>query len=222
MRLGYMGHLSLIADETVKFFERYPDEIFAVVESSLPQPGWNQFVATTLREARNRDSTPLSGSVPLQLPTIEQTHSSGFDDDDEFPLNTSRAMRATEAGDDLAKPSNATAETGESSLTDQVSVYLAHRVCRDPQLTEKSVLLGSSRSTSRMPSRAIAPTNSEVQTKTTKTTRIGSAAASLTLVMLTSRSRPRADLSNRLDSMIDSTKPARQLSARLEDPTAKT
>ncbi|GAA5947303.1 hypothetical protein JCM3765_001616 [Sporobolomyces pararoseus] len=131
MRLGYMGHLSLIADETVKFFERYPDEIYAVVEGSIPQPQWNQFVATTLREMRERDSTPLSGSAPLQLPTMEQTHSSGFDDDDEFPLNSSRAMRATEAGDGTGKSSAVGAETNESSLTDQFSLYLANAISND-------------------------------------------------------------------------------------------
>lgn len=120
-----MGHLSLIADETVKFFERYPDEIYAVVESSIPQPQWDEFVATTLREMRERDSTPLSGSAPLQLPTMEQTHSSGFDDDDEFPLNSSRAMRATEAGDGTGKSSATGAGSHESSLTDQVSSTLS-------------------------------------------------------------------------------------------------
>ncbi|GAA6006436.1 hypothetical protein JCM11491_004958 [Sporobolomyces phaffii] len=131
MRLGYMGHLSLIADETVKFFERFPDEIFAVVEGSIPQPQWNQFVATTLRDARDRDSTPLSGSVPLQLPTMEQTHSSGFDDDDEFPLNTSRAARATEAGDGTGKSTVATEGSNEASLTDQFSLYLANAISND-------------------------------------------------------------------------------------------
>ncbi|GAA6061581.1 hypothetical protein JCM10212_004331 [Sporobolomyces blumeae] len=130
MRLGYMGHLSLIADETVKFFERYPDEILAFVGSSVPQPEWNQFVASTLRDLRERDSTPLSGSGPLQLPTMEQTHSSGFDDDDEFPMNSSRAMRATEAADGLDKGTLA-AESGEASLTDQFSRYLANAISSD-------------------------------------------------------------------------------------------
>ncbi|GAA5931381.1 uncharacterized protein JCM15063_001450 [Sporobolomyces koalae] len=130
MRLGYMGHLALITDETVKFFDQYPDDIYAVVESAIPQPDWNEFVAATLRETRERDSTPLSGSVPLQLPTMEQAHSSGFDDDDEFPMNSSRTMRATEAGNDPGQ-AKAVAGEGEASLTDQFSVYLANAISND-------------------------------------------------------------------------------------------
>lgn len=219
MRLGYMGHLSLIADETVKFFERYPDEIYAVVEPSIPQPQWNQFVSTTLREARERDSTPLSGSAPLQLPTMEQTHSSGFDDDDEFPLNSSRAMRATEAGDGNEKGKTATpGESGDSSLTDQVSSLSSLDPLYRATLTFISAL--SSRSTSPTQSRATAPTNLEVPTKMMRTMRTGSAAVDSTLETSILLSKSTTDLSNLSDSMIDSMKRVRLLSVLLADQTA--
>ncbi|GAA5927003.1 hypothetical protein JCM10213_005548 [Rhodosporidiobolus nylandii] len=98
MRLGYMGHVTLIAEETVKLFERYP-ELRAMVEPSIPQPAWNTYAATTLRETRERDMTPLDGaSAALNLSLNKAPSSASLsDDDDEFPLNTARAMRATEA-----------------------------------------------------------------------------------------------------------------------------
>ncbi|GAA5921785.1 hypothetical protein JCM1841_001862 [Sporobolomyces salmonicolor] len=145
MRLGYMGHMTLIAEEAVKFFDRYPDEIFAVVESMIPQPDWDNYVSTTLRETRERDLTPLSGGGGLHLPMLEQTHSSGFsDDDDEFPMNSARAMRAMEAGgmaggaaatDEGAfggrVEASSTTEVGDSSVTDQFSRYLANAITSD-------------------------------------------------------------------------------------------
>ncbi|GAA5888010.1 hypothetical protein JCM6882_000247 [Rhodosporidiobolus microsporus] len=98
MRLGYMGHMTLIAEETVKLFERYP-ELKAAVESSIPQPDWDTYVSTTLRETRERDLTPLEGaSAAISLALNKAPSSSSLsDEDDEFPLNSARAMRAMEA-----------------------------------------------------------------------------------------------------------------------------
>ncbi|GAA5985159.1 hypothetical protein JCM11641_005470 [Rhodosporidiobolus odoratus] len=98
MRLGYMGHLSLIAEETVKLFDRYPG-LRAVVEPSIPQPEWDNFVKTTLRDTRERDLTPLDGAAAALGLTFNQAPSSSSlsDDDDEFPVNSARSMRATEA-----------------------------------------------------------------------------------------------------------------------------
>jgi hypothetical protein len=98
MRLGYMGHLSLIAEETVKLFERFPD-LRTAVESSIPQPDWDTFVSTTLRETRERDHTPLDGANAALGLSLNKAPSSASlsDEDDEFPMNSARAMRAMEA-----------------------------------------------------------------------------------------------------------------------------
>lgn len=96
MRLGYMGHLSLISEAVVKLFERYPD-LAAAVSSSVPQPEWDEYVATTLRQTRERDMTSLS-SPGLNLSTNKAPSASSLsDEDDEFPMNSSRTGRATDA-----------------------------------------------------------------------------------------------------------------------------
>jgi SIT4-associating protein SAP185/190 len=56
--------MNLIAEETVKLLERYPQEVAAVVADSITQPDWDNFVNETLREAREREAAPLAGGRP--------------------------------------------------------------------------------------------------------------------------------------------------------------
>ena len=62
MRLGYMGHLTLIAEEIVKFTERQPAELLApVVVAQVTGPGWIYYVENTLEETRQKDNNVLGG-----------------------------------------------------------------------------------------------------------------------------------------------------------------
>ena len=65
MRLGYMGHLTLIAEEVVKFTERHPPELLSqmVVDKVLSQE-WSDYVENTLAETRERDNAILGGVRP--------------------------------------------------------------------------------------------------------------------------------------------------------------
>ncbi len=65
MRLGYMGHLTLIAEEVVKFTERHPPELLSqVVLEKVMSPGWIDYVEHTLAETRERDNAILGGVRP--------------------------------------------------------------------------------------------------------------------------------------------------------------
>ena len=65
MRLGYMGHLTLIAEEIVKFTERQPAELLApIVVSQVTGPGWIHYVEHTLEETRQKDNAVLGGIRP--------------------------------------------------------------------------------------------------------------------------------------------------------------
>lgn len=64
IRMGYMGHMNLIAEETVKLLERYPHEIGNHIRSNIHQPEWDQFVNESLRESREREAAPLAGGRP--------------------------------------------------------------------------------------------------------------------------------------------------------------
>ncbi|KAF2423108.1 SAPS-domain-containing protein [Tothia fuscella] len=66
MRLGYMGHLTLIAEEVVKFSERHSPELLsqAVVDKVSNNPQWSDYVNETLAETRERDNAILGGVRP--------------------------------------------------------------------------------------------------------------------------------------------------------------
>lgn len=65
MRLGYMGHLTLIAEEVVKFSDRHPPELLSqVVLEKVTSKQWSDYVENTLSETRERDNAILGGVRP--------------------------------------------------------------------------------------------------------------------------------------------------------------
>lgn len=65
MRLGYMGHLTLIAEEVVKFTERHPPGLLSEwVLEKVMNGEWITYVEVTLTETRERDNAILGGVRP--------------------------------------------------------------------------------------------------------------------------------------------------------------
>lgn len=65
MRLGYMGHLTLIAEEVCKFGNRQPPEsLEQVVADRVSREEWTQYVEGTLAETRDKDNAVLGGVRP--------------------------------------------------------------------------------------------------------------------------------------------------------------
>lgn len=65
MRLGYMGHLTLIAEEVVKFAERHPPNVLGhKVLEKVSNPVWVEYVEDTLAATRERDNAILGGVRP--------------------------------------------------------------------------------------------------------------------------------------------------------------
>ena len=65
MRLGYMGHLTLIAEEVVKFTERQsPDLLSESVLQMVMAHEWVDYVENSLAETRERDNAILGGVRP--------------------------------------------------------------------------------------------------------------------------------------------------------------
>ncbi|KAK4058758.1 sporulation-induced protein [Microbotryomycetes sp. JL221] len=129
IRLGYMGHMVLIAEEIVKLFTRFPDEIYSVVRPHIPEEEWTKYTETTLKETRDRDLVQLGGGVKFAPQDATSTASGLSDDDDEFPMNSQRAMRALEAGAgaDTTDPAGA----GAPGSPDQFSRYLQTAMSSD-------------------------------------------------------------------------------------------
>lgn len=64
-RMGYMGHLTLIAEEVVKFTERHPPELLSdVVLEKVMAQNWVSYVEGALAETRERDNAILGGVRP--------------------------------------------------------------------------------------------------------------------------------------------------------------
>lgn len=65
MRLGYMGHLTLVAEEVVKFSDRVPPELISpLVLEKVTSSAWNDYVEQTLSETREKDNAILGGVRP--------------------------------------------------------------------------------------------------------------------------------------------------------------
>lgn len=64
-RMGYMGHLTLIAEEVVKFTERHPPELLSeMVLDKVMSQDWINYVEGALAETRERDNAILGGVRP--------------------------------------------------------------------------------------------------------------------------------------------------------------
>ncbi|KAK1760361.1 SIT4 phosphatase-associated protein-domain-containing protein [Echria macrotheca] len=64
-RMGYMGHLTLIAEEVVKFTERHPPELLSdLVMERVMARDWIDYVEGALAETRERDNAILGGVRP--------------------------------------------------------------------------------------------------------------------------------------------------------------
>ncbi|KAJ7481056.1 SIT4 phosphatase-associated protein-domain-containing protein, partial [Mycena galericulata] len=65
VRLGFMGHLTLIAEDVLTALERFPPELRAALAQYAPQPAWDEYVAGRYRETKRRDAELLGGGKPV-------------------------------------------------------------------------------------------------------------------------------------------------------------
>ncbi|KAJ3351200.1 hypothetical protein GGF32_004420 [Allomyces javanicus] len=66
VRLGFMGHITLIADVVVAFLDR-DDTVRAELTEMLRAEDWQEYVTRTFRETREREARPLGGVRPSAL-----------------------------------------------------------------------------------------------------------------------------------------------------------
>ncbi|KAF7911044.1 uncharacterized protein EAF01_002552 [Botrytis porri] len=110
MRLGYMGHLTLIAEEVVKFTERHPPELLSdSVLERVMNGDWIPYVEVTLAETRERDNAILGGVRPDMAVGPRQA-----------------VMNAVNAANNFGNASSALADAGLNGSTGLDSVELAN------------------------------------------------------------------------------------------------
>ncbi|CAG8542941.1 8541_t:CDS:10 [Ambispora gerdemannii] len=82
VRLGYMGHLTFIAEEVVKLLDRYAVDIGEKVREYIEASEWQEYVSKTLRETRERDRAPLGGQRPNDHDSLAPSREDSDEDDD--------------------------------------------------------------------------------------------------------------------------------------------
>lgn len=65
VRLGYMGHLTLISEHVVTALERFPPDLRLIIQKFAPDPEWDEYVTGRYDETRRRDARLLGGGKPV-------------------------------------------------------------------------------------------------------------------------------------------------------------
>ncbi|KAF7337855.1 Extragenic suppressor of kinetochore protein 1 [Mycena venus] len=65
VRLGFMGHLTLIAEDVLTALERFPTELRDALAGYAPQPAWDEYVKGRYHETKRRDAELLGGGKPV-------------------------------------------------------------------------------------------------------------------------------------------------------------
>ncbi|KAK9369065.1 SIT4 phosphatase-associated protein-domain-containing protein [Lipomyces kononenkoae] len=152
MRLGYMGHLTLISEEIVKFLQRYPPETLSseVVEETVNSESWNHYVNETLMQIRLRDNSILGGQRPasdipshhhhlLTMGGMEDLAGASPEDDDddgdvaaEFSNDDGLTIdEKDEEVEDDAENSRPDARIGLGQSNDQWTRYMSQQMTPD-------------------------------------------------------------------------------------------
>ncbi|KAG0299318.1 hypothetical protein BGZ98_010144 [Dissophora globulifera] len=83
VRLGYMGHLTYIADETVKLLELYAQtSLLSTLYEFIDLEDWWNYVSKILKETKERDAQVLGGTRPDMSESRKVGADDGNDDDD--------------------------------------------------------------------------------------------------------------------------------------------
>ncbi|KZP10854.1 hypothetical protein FIBSPDRAFT_1051077 [Athelia psychrophila] len=64
VRLGYMGHLTLISEDVFSSLEHYPPDLRLTIAQSAPQPG-DEYVTGRYNEAKKKDASLLGDGKPV-------------------------------------------------------------------------------------------------------------------------------------------------------------
>jgi len=113
VRLGFMGHITLISEEVVKIMNR-EESIRTELQDMFQAEDWQEFTTKVLRETRERDLKALGGNRPNSLPN---------------PPNHFHSATGDELAD--AEDEEAIDMTTGGVANDQFARYLCQRISSD-------------------------------------------------------------------------------------------
>ncbi|KAJ7193823.1 SIT4 phosphatase-associated protein-domain-containing protein [Mycena pura] len=65
VRLGFMGHLTLIAEDVLTALDRFPAELKTAIATYAPQPDWDEYVQGRYNETKRLEAELLGGGKPV-------------------------------------------------------------------------------------------------------------------------------------------------------------
>jgi len=86
VRLGYMGHLTLISEDVITALDHFPPDLKLVIEEHVPQPAWDEYVRGRYKETRKKDTSLLGGGKPAVVGSLARPTSQWkVDEEDSQP-----------------------------------------------------------------------------------------------------------------------------------------
>ncbi|KAI8823077.1 SIT4 phosphatase-associated protein-domain-containing protein [Fimicolochytrium jonesii] len=142
VRLGYMGHLTYIADEVCKLLDKCNEDLSKELGELVVAEDWQNYVLGALKETRERDRQPLGGVRPNGGPQQHQvpimggvggSFTGGPDEADGLKIGGTVIKREPDEDEDEMDPTNAgDAFMGDGDVSsDQFARFLCHQIVAD-------------------------------------------------------------------------------------------
>ncbi|KAH9900937.1 SAPS-domain-containing protein [Cubamyces lactineus] len=74
VRLGYMGHLTLISEDVIGALEHLPPDLRLQIAQYAPQPEWDEYVTGRYKETKKKDTSLLGGGKPVIAPSMRNAN----------------------------------------------------------------------------------------------------------------------------------------------------
>jgi len=100
VRLGYMGHLTLISEDVINSLEHFPPDLRLVVAQYAPQPEWDEYVTGRYKETKKKDMSLLGGGKPVIAPGMRNGASQWKVDEAETSAGAATIPHAKEGSED--------------------------------------------------------------------------------------------------------------------------
>ena len=89
-----MGHLTLISEDVITALDQFPPDLKQIIESSAPQPGWDDYVRGRYKETRKKDTSLLGGGKPAVVASLARPAGQWkVDEEDPHPPSPSSAVK---------------------------------------------------------------------------------------------------------------------------------
>ncbi|KAF7799614.1 hypothetical protein EIP86_010852 [Pleurotus ostreatoroseus] len=113
VRLGYMGHLTLISEDVIGALEHFPPDLRLQINQYAPQPDWDEYVTTQYRETKKKDTSLLGGGKPVIAPGTRSGTSQWKVDEADAENPKAAASQAGDRADEKAGDEEMGGMTGE-------------------------------------------------------------------------------------------------------------